>query len=173
MIKVYSGIKGFAVSLFLIAGIILFFSVFFWGISKAAELFLPLLTVLSYLLIIVFVLGILPASFSRDLRPTLGMYALLMSHGLGVSTWMMSFFYVIKTFGMGAIFVALLFQFLAPIAIIGAIFKGAWVIAGHLLIWISFTYGMRYYHQWLLNLNQRPTGKSRIIDVEVHEVEGH
>ena len=48
MMKVYSGIKGLVVLLFLAAGLILFFSVFFWGIAKAAELLLPLLTVLAY-----------------------------------------------------------------------------------------------------------------------------
>ena len=34
MIKVYSGVKGFASLLFFIAGSILFLSIFFWGFTK-------------------------------------------------------------------------------------------------------------------------------------------
>ncbi len=170
MIKVYTGLKGFAVSLFFIAGVVLFLSIFFWGITKAVELLLPLLLVLSYALIILFVLGILPASFLKNLRPSLAMYADLMSHALGVATWMMSFFFVIKTFGLVGIFLAFLFQFLAPIAIAGALLKGSWAFAGHLSLFICFTYGMRFYSQWLLSLNSRNQGKRDIIDVDVIEV---
>ncbi len=171
MIKVYTGLKGFTISFFFIAGVVLFLSIFFYGVAKAAQLLLPLLIVLSYLLIIVFLLGILPATFFKDLRPSLCVYSVLMSHALGVSTWMMSFFFVVKAFGFGAIFFALLFQFLAPIALIGAMLKGSWHIAGHLLLWISFTYGMRFYSQWLLNLNSRNHKKGDIIDVDAIEVE--
>ena len=153
MIKLYTGIKGFAVFLFFIAGVALFLSIFFWGFTKAIQLLLPLLIVLSYLLIIVFLLGILPATFFKDLRPSLCVYSVLMSHALGVATWMMSFFYVIKAFGFWGIFFAFLFQFLAPLALVGAMLKGSWHIAGHLSLWISFTYAMRFYSQWLLNLN--------------------
>jgi len=173
MIKVYTGLKGFAVSLFFIAGVILFLSIFFWGIGKAAQLLLPLLIVLSYLLIIVFLLGILPATFVKHLRPKLAVYSVLMSHALGVSTWMMAFFFIIKTFGLGGIFLALLFHFLALVAIAGAIFKSSWAIAGHLSIWIVFAYGMRYYSQRLLNLNSRNQDNSRIIDVDAVEVSDH
>jgi len=134
---------------------------------------LIIVIVLSYLLIIVFLLGILPATLVKKWRPALGMYCVLMSHALGVSTWMMSFLFVIKTFGLGGIFLAFLFQFLAPIAIAGAMLKGSWHIAGHLLLWISFTYAMRFYSQWLLNLNTRNREKRDIIDVEVTEVRGH
>ena len=171
MIKVYSGLKGFTVFFFFIAGVVLFLSVFIWGIAKAAQLLLPLLIVLSYLLIAVFIFGILPATFFKNLRPTLCVYSLLMSYALGVSTWMMSFFFVVKTFGGVGVFFALLFQFLAPIALGSAILKGSWDIAGHLAIWISFTYGMRFYSQWLLKLNSRKHEKGDIIDVDAIEVE--
>jgi hypothetical protein len=170
MIKVYTGIKGSAVALFFIAGVVLLLSIFFWGIAKAAGLLLPLLIILSYLLIIVFVLGILPATFFKNLRPALGVYSLLMSHALGVSTWMVSFFVVVKTFGLGGIFLALLLQFLAPIAIVGAMLKDSWVYAGHLALWISFTYGMRFYSQWLLNKTPREKDNKDIIDVDAIEV---
>jgi len=174
MIKVYTGIKGNLVLFFFIAGVILFFSIFFWGIAKAAELLLPLLIVLSYLLIIIFLLVILPASFLKHLRPSLCVYSLLMSHALGVATWMMSFLFVIKTFGLAGVFLALLFQFLAPIAIAGALLKSSWDIAGHLAVWISFTYGMRFYSQWLLSLNAPKDQKKRdIIDVDAIEVRDH
>ena len=169
MMKVYSGIKGLVVLLFLAAGLILFFSVFFWGIAKAAELLLPLLTVLAYLLIVVFVLGILPAAYFRNLRPTLAVYAVLMSQLLGVSTWMMAFFFIIKSFGTGALFLALFFQFLAPIALIGAIVKASWPTVMHLSVWLSFTYGMRFYSRWLLSSNSPKREKADIIDVEVVE----
>jgi hypothetical protein len=170
MIKVYTGLKGFTVFLFFIGGLVLFLSIFFWGIAKAVQLLLPLLILLSYVLIIVFLLGILPATFFKDLRPSLGMYAVLMSHALGVSTWMVSFFFVIKTFGLLGIILAFLFQFLAPIAIVGAMLKGSWTIAVHLSLWIIFTFTMRFYSQWLLNLNSRNLKKGDIIDVEAIEV---
>ena len=143
------------------------------GITKAAELFLPLLIVLSYLLIIVFLLVFLPATFFKDLRPSLSVYSVLMSHVLGVATWMMSFFFIIKAFGFWGIFFAFLFQFLAPLAIVGAMLKGSWHIAGHLSLWISFSYGMRFYSQWLSNPNFRRQQKGNIIDVDAVEVDNH
>ena len=171
MIKVYTGFKGFAATLFFIAGAILFMSVFFWGVTKAIQLILPLLIVLSYLLIFVFLLGILPATFVKNLRPSLIVYSLLMSYVLGASTWMMSFFFVVKSFGGGGIFLALLFQFLAPIALVSAVLKSSWHIAGHLALWISFTYGMKFYSQWLSQLNPpRHQDKSNIIDVDAVEI---
>jgi len=170
MIKIYTGLKGFASSLFFIAGIILLSSIFFWGITKALQLFLPLLIVLSYLLIIVFSLVILPSTFLKDLRPSLSMYAVWMSHALGVLTWMVSFFFVIKAYGFLGVFLALLFQFLAPVAIIGAMLKGSWSIVENLSIWISFAYGMRFYSKWLLNFNPPKQRKSNIIDVDAVEV---
>jgi hypothetical protein len=173
MIKVYTGLKGFTVSLFLIAGAALFLFIFFWGITKALELLLPLLIVVSYLLIIVFLLGFLPATFFKALRPSLAAYSVLMSHTLAVATWVMSFFFVVKAFGFGGIFLVFLFQFLAPIALVAAMLKGAWHIAAHLSLWISFTYGMKVYSQWLLNLNPQNQKKRDIIDVEAIEVGDH
>jgi len=171
MIKVYTGLKGFAVFLFFIAGVVLFLSVFFYGVAKAAQLLLPLLIVISYLLIVVFLLGVLPAAFFKILRPVLSMYAMLMSHVLGAAAWMVSFFVVVKAFGFWGILFALLFQFLAPVAIIGAMLQGSWVLAGHLSVWIIFTYGMRFYSQWLLSLNPRDQKNRDIIDVDAIEVE--
>jgi|GEM_PF-2504010 len=170
MIKVYTGLKGNLVFLFFIAGTVLFLSVFFWGITKAIQLLLPLLIILSYALIIIFLLVILPATLLKNLRPALCVYSMMMSHLLGVFTWMVSFFFVIKTFGVGGIFLALLFQFLAPIAIIGAMLKGSWAIAGHLTLWIGFTYVMRFYSQWLLNLNLKKPTRDDIIDVDAIDV---
>lgn len=171
MIKVYTGLKGFAVSLFFIAGVVLFFSILLWGFSKAIELILPILIVLSYLLIIVFLFGILPATFSsKDLRPSLCVYSVWMSHALGALTWMMSFFFIIHSFGWGGTFLVFLFQFLAPIALVAAILRGSWHIVGHLALWISFIYGMRFYSQWLLNFAPRNRKKGDIIDVDVVEV---
>jgi hypothetical protein len=170
MIKVYTGLKGFAVSLFILAGIILLFSILFWGLTKAIELLLPLLIVLSYLLIFVFVFGILPATFLKNLRPSLSVYSVLMSHALGVMTWMLSFFYVFNAFGFWGIFLTFLFQYLAPIALIAAIIRSSWQIVAHLALWISFTYGMRFYSQWLLSFNSPDWGKGDIIDVDATEV---
>ena len=149
MIKVYTGLKGLAVTLFFIAGVVLFISIFFWGMAKVIQFFLPLLIVASYLLIFIFLVVILPATFFKQLRPSLALYSTLMSHVLGFSAWMMFF------------------------ATVGAMLKGSWVYAGHLLLWISFTYGMRFYSQWLLNLNPRKQEKSNIIDVDAIEVRGH
>ncbi len=157
-------------SLFFIAGIFLFISIFFWGVTKAIEFISPLLIILSYALIIVFLLGILPATFFKPLRSSLGAYAVLMSQVLGVSTWMMSFLFVIETFGFLGIFLAFLFQFLAPIAIAGALVKSSWVLAAHLSIWILFIYAMRFYSQWLSNPGFRKGKQGDIIDVEAIEV---
>jgi len=170
MIKIYTGLKGNLIFLFFIGGLLLFLSIFFLGIAKAIQLLLPLLIVVSYALIIVFLLIILPATFFKNLRPNLCVYSMLTSQLLGVATWMMSFFFVIKAFGFLGIFLALLFQFLAPIALIGAILKGSWHIAGHLTIWISFTNAMRFYSLWLLNLSSRDQNKGDIIDVDAIEV---
>jgi hypothetical protein len=172
MIKIYTGLKNNMPLLFFIAGVIIFLSIFFWGIAKAVQLLLPLLIILSYLVIIVFLLGILPATFFKDLRPTLCAYSMLMSHALAAATWMMSFFFVIKAFGFLGVFLAFLFQFLAPIALAGALLKGSWHIAGHLALWITFTYAMRFYSQWSSNLNLGTQGKKDIIDVDIVEVRG-
>ena len=85
----------------------------------------------------------------------------------------MSFLFIIKTFGFWGICLAFLFQFLAPLAIGGAIFKGSWDIAGHLLLWTSFTYGMKFYSQRLSNLNSPNQQKGDIIDVDAVEVDNH
>jgi hypothetical protein len=170
MIKVYTGLKGFAVAFFFIVGLMLCLSIFFWGISKVIQLFLPLLIVLSYALIIVFLLGILPATFFKNLRPLLGGYSVLMSHALAASTGIVSFFFVVNALGFWGILVAFLFQFLAPIALVIAALKGAWPIAEHLTVWISFTYAMKFYSQWLLNVNSRNPEKRDIIDVDAIEV---
>jgi len=166
MIKVYTGLKGLAMSLVFIVGVILFVSIFFWGITKVGELLRPLLTIGSYLLIIIFVFGIFPSTFFKEMRPSLSAYSILMSQALGVATWMLSFFFIIKAFGFFGIFFAFLFQFLAPLAIAGALLKGSWHVAGHLLLWIGFMYGMRFYSQWVLNLNPREHKKGNIIDVD-------
>jgi len=170
MIKVYTGKNGFGIIFLFIAGMILFLSIFFWGITDVIQLFLPLLIVLSYLLIIIFALGFLPATYFKGLRPTLSVYSLLMAHALGVATWMLAFFYVVKNFGLMGIFLAFLFQFLAPLAIAGAVLKGSWHIVEHLALWISFTYGMRYYSRWVVDLIPQRQEKSRIIDVDAIEI---
>jgi len=171
MIKAYTGLKGFTVFFFFIAGTILFLSIFFLGIAKVIELFIPLVIAVAYLLIIVFLLGILPATFFKELRGSLSVYSVIMSHILGFATWVMSFFFVVKAFGMGGVVLVFLFQFLAPIALAGAMLKGAWHTAAHLSLWICFTYAMRFYSQWLLNLHPQDRKRGSIIDVEVVEVQ--
>jgi len=171
MIKIYGGLKGFTVLLFFFAGIVLLSLVFFWGITKAAELLLPLLAGASGILVIVFLCGVLPLSGVKNLRPYLCHYSMLMSKVLSVSTWMMSFLFVVKTLGFWGIFFSFLFQFLAPLALIAAILKGSWNIAGNLILWITFTYVMRVYSYWLAALDTQPPKKGRIIDVEIEPSE--
>lgn len=173
MIKVYTGKQGFTILLFFIAGMVLFLSFFFWGVTSMIQLFLPLLIILSYLLIIVFVVGFLPATYFKYLRPSLCLYSDKMSRALGIATGLMSFFIIVKAFGILGILFVFVFKFLAPIALIGAMIKGSWHIAGHLAVWISFTYGMKVYSQWLLNLNPQGQSKGQVIDVDVIEVENH
>jgi hypothetical protein len=170
MIRVYNGPGAGMVFFFFLAGLILFVSIFTWGMATAIQLLLPLLIVLSYALIVVFVLGILPASLFKDLRPSLISTSMLISYALGATTWMVSFFLVIKAFGFLGMFLAFLFQFLAPIALAGALLNGSWSIAAHLSLWILFTFAMRFYSQWLSGLNARPQKKGDVIDVEATEV---
>jgi len=167
MIKIYSGLKGFTVFLFFIAGLILLLLVFFWGVTKAAECLLPLLGIVSGILIIVFLCGVLPLSFFKKLRPYLCRCSLLMSNVLGVTTWMMAFLFVITVLGFWGILFSLLFQFLAPIALMGAMLKGSWGIMGKLSLLIIFTYGMRFYSYWLSALDSKVHKKGDIIDVEL------
>jgi hypothetical protein len=172
MIKVYTGFKGFAASLFFIGAMIIFLSIFFWGVTKAIQLVLPLLMGLSYLLIFVFLFGVLPSTFLKRLQPSLVVYTTLMSQALGVLTWMMSFFFVIKFFGYGGLFFVFLAPLLAPLALIGAMLKSSWNIAGHLSVWIGFSYVMKFYSHWLLNINSPKQEKSRIIEVDAIDVRG-
>jgi hypothetical protein len=84
---------------------------------------------------------------------------------------MMSFLFVVTSLGFWGIFFSFLFQLLAPIALIGAILKGAWDIAGNLTLWITFTYVMRFYSYWLAALDTQAPKKGRIIDVEIEKPE--
>jgi len=151
---------------FLIAGIILLWTIFFWGVTKASELLLPLLIKASAILIIVFLLGILPLSYFNKLHSFLSSSSMLMSHILSATTWMFSFLFIFYNLGFWGIFFFVFFQFLAPIALMGAVFKGLWSIAGNLLLWIVFTYVMRFYSFRLMARHNPATKKDTIIDVE-------
>ncbi|MEI7998522.1 MAG: hypothetical protein WCH62_03340 [Candidatus Omnitrophota bacterium] len=166
MIKVFSGFKGLSVVLFFIAGIVLLASLFFWGVTKAAELLLPFLSTVSGVLIVVFLCCLLPLTFIKNLRPSLSRYSILMSNVLGVTTWMMSFLFVMSSLGFWGIFFSFLLQFLAPIALLGAMLKGSWETVAKLSLWISFTYGMRFYSRWLSSLDSKMYKKGQVIDVE-------
>jgi len=149
MIKVYTGFRGLLTALFFLAGVALVISFFFWGITTVIRLILPVLIVGSYALIAVFILGILPATFAKHLRPSLMVYALLMSQALGTSAWLIFF------------------------ATVGEMLKGSWVYAAHLVLWIGFSFGMRAYSQWVSNLIPHGRDKSNVIDVDAVEVRGH
>jgi hypothetical protein len=171
MIKVYTGFRGLAFFLFFVAAVVLIGSVFFWGFTKAIGLLLPFLVFLSYLLIAVFVIVFLPATLIKTLRPLLAVYAFWMSTALNVLTWMVCFFFVVKAFGFLGILLSFLFQLLAPVALIGAVFKGLWPVAANLVVWISFAYGMKFYSRRLLEQvsSRRPRGN--VIDVDAIEIE--
>ncbi len=166
MIKVYGGLKGLAVFLFFVAGLIFILLVFIWGVTKAAGLLLPILSVISAILIVVFLGCVLPLSFVKKLRPGLIRYCILMSNVLGLTSWMMSFFFVMTTLGFWGILFSCFVQYLALIAFIGAVLKGSWNIAGKLFLWVTFTYGMRFYGRWLGALGSKDHKKTRIIDLE-------
>jgi hypothetical protein len=170
MIKIYTGTKGFLITLFFIGGVVVFLSVVCWGVAKAAELMLPVLIFFSYVLILAFIFGVLPATLVKHARPALAFYSNLISHALGVFAWMVSFFFVLKTFGFAAVFLVFLFQFLTLIALMAAVLKGSWSIAGHLAAWLCFM--IRFYRQWLSSLDSRPKHKGKIIDVDAVEIKG-
>lgn len=168
MIKTYSGLKGLTVILLLLTGVVLVASFFFWGITKASEFLLPSLSVVSYALIVLFLLCVWPLSFMKKLRPDLSRYSSLMSKVLGVTTWMMAFLFVVTHWGFWGVFFTFLFQFLAPIALIAAMYKGAWDTVGNLFLLLSFTYVMRYFSQWLsVSKGNTRNRDSRVIDVEI------
>ena len=166
MIKVYTGRQGLLISLLFLAGVVFFISIFFWGITKTIEFFLPFLVVASYLMIMAFLLGFLPATYIKELRPSLCVYSLWMSRALGVTAWLMSFLFIIKGFGALGILVALFLKYLSPIALVVAVFKGSWPIAGHLTVWMGCGYGMKFYSMWLLNLENRYPKRGEVIDVD-------
>jgi hypothetical protein len=91
---------------------------------------------------------------------------MLMSHILSATTWMFSFLFIFYNLGFWGISFFVFFQFLAPIAFMGAVLKGLWSVAGNLLLWISFTYGMRFYSLWLGAKHQQGKDKGTIIDIE-------
>ena len=166
MNKIPSVLKSFTVFLFLIAGILLLWAIFFWGVTKSCELLLPLLIKICAVLIMVFLFCILPLSFFNKLLPYLSKSSMLMSHILSATTWMFSFLFIFYNLGFWGIFFFVFFQFLAPIALIGAMLKGLWSIAGNLLLWIGFTYVMRFYSLWLIAKYKQGNEKGTIIDVE-------
>ncbi len=167
MIKVYSGFKGFTVFLFFVAAIVLLGALFFWGVTKASQLLLPFLSVVSYALIVVFLIFIFPFSYNQKFKPVLSRYCVTMSNVLGVTSWMMAFLFVVNTFGFWGILLAFLFKLLAPLAVISATVKSSWSIVRDLMVWIMFTYIMRFYSVWLLKSNERPFKKGRVIDIEI------
>ena len=150
----------------------LFLSILFWGFTKAVELFLPLLIVVSYLLIIVFLFGFLPATFIKDLRPSLCVYSVMMSHALGFRHMDDVFFLChqdLWILGDFLCFFISVFGTHCPCR--GNAQRVLGILPGIYILWISFTYGMRFYSQWLLSLNSREQKKGDIIDVDAIEVE--
>lgn len=172
MLKVYSGTKGFSAVLFLIGGIVVVSLLLIWGITKAAQFLLPSLTFISNALIILFLLCVLPVSYFKQLRLRLSRYCLIMSKVLSVASWMLSFLFVVTAFGIWGILLCFLFQFLAPVALFGAMLKGSWDIVNTLSMWIVFTYAMSFYGVWLarsLSSSTKRQNKSNVIDVEIEE----
>ncbi|MDE2028858.1 MAG: hypothetical protein KGK03_04010 [Candidatus Omnitrophica bacterium] len=171
MIRIYSGSRGFGFLLFFILGIFLLLLVFFWGITAIMQLLLPLLIVVSYLTIIVFVMGFLPATSIKRLRPALSRYSLLMSYCLGTAAWILAFLFVIRAFGFLGVVFAFFFKYLGFIALAGALAKGAWHVAAHLALWSIFAYVTKFYSQWLLTLKSYGRQRSgNIIDIQAREV---
>lgn len=166
MNKIPGVLKSFTVFLFFIAGVVLLWAIFFWGVTKASELLLPLLIKVSAVLIMVFLFCVLPLSFFNKLHTFLSTSSMLMSRVLSATTWMFSFLFIFYNLGFWGIFFFVFFQFLAPIALMGAVLKGLWLIAGNLLLWISFTYGMRFYSFWLVAQHKQVTERGTIIDIE-------
>ncbi|MBF0511758.1 MAG: hypothetical protein HQL13_05440 [Candidatus Omnitrophica bacterium] len=171
MIAVYSENKGLMGLLLGIAGTLVLLAAFFWGLTNIIQLFLPLLILFSYLLIVIFVFGILPWTARKGMKPLLALYSLRMSYALGAATWLLSLYIVIKAFGFWGILFIFAFKFLAPIAFAGVLFKGAWYIAAHLLLWMGFTHGMRVYSQWLSQWTPSSPAKDRVIDIDAIEVD--
>lgn len=125
--------------------------IFIFGILKVSEFLYPVISVLVGASIGLFLLIILPLSLFKNLQGHLAGLSLILSYVVGASVFMFSFLMIFYYLGWIAIFFMFMFNFVAPIAMIGLFFKGQWVAGFSLLLGIIFTYGMRFYGIWLVS----------------------
>lgn len=169
MIKTYSGLKGLIFLLGLTAGIFLLVFLCGWGIAKTSELFLPGISFLCNILILIFLVAVLPLSFVGKLRPDLSRFVFGMSRILGVASWMLSFFFIMTQLGAWGIIFGFSFRFLVLIALVGTILKNSWQTGFELGVWVFFFLVMEYFSRWLAARSLRKS-QSQIIDVEIEDV---
>ena len=170
MIKVYSGFKSWWIIALFLIGFFLLLHIFSWGMSSLVGLLLPALVILSYLLISIFLVVVLPLTLFKTMRWTLGVYARKMSKLLAVTTWLIGFFMLVKALDLIALLFIFSFKLLVPIALLFAMLKGKWHVAEHLALWMGFTYLMKQYSQWALAQLTSRSKTDKVIDVSAVEV---
>ncbi len=142
------------------------FIVLFLGFSEVVKFLYPFTSILAGISAGIFVIVIIPLSLVKNLRLRLAAISLTLSMICGASVWMYSFLVIIGYIGWPAIFLAFLFHFVAPVAIIGLLLKGQWQAGSYLIAGLAITYLIRYYSFWLGSSRRERQNKFEVIDVE-------
>lgn len=115
-------------------------AVIVFGVERISELLLPRLVTASYVIIGGFILLVYPLSRMPVFRKVLAGPVFLLGSLLASSAWAYALLFVMSALGIWGILCCFLFKVLTPIAVIGALFKGDWSMAGNLSLWIISSY---------------------------------
>ena len=137
------------------------------GPDKVSAAGTPWLVLAANILVAIFLLSVYLLVTLPQVRPFLSVVCPLITYVLGSCAWMYSILFVISALGFWGIFFCLLFQTLAPITFLGALFKGAWNVVGLLLFWQTAGFFMKIFNTRLAAELEREKEDSRIIDIEV------
>lgn len=113
-----------------------------------------------------------PLSYIKRLRPVLSSSALIMSMVLNATIWIYAYVFIVNELGWWGVLSMLFLQLLYPVAIIGAVLKDSWMIAGNIAVGLLMAYVMKLFSLRFMapRMNDRP-GEGRkggdIIDVEI------
>ncbi len=122
------------------------FALFLGGVAAGAWAFPVLSAVVG--VITVFVLPVLVLlSALKTTRRFAGQTLVFSSYFYGATLWIWSFFYTLHTWGWLAVIIGVFMAGvgIVPIAILAALFHGAWATIGQLLLGLLLTFGTRLY----------------------------
>lgn len=132
--------------------------VFYWGISRVAELVLPTLYSVTWIVLAVDLLILVPMTFVWKTKVLAGIGLFISSYVIGLTLWLTSALLVWYALGIWWVVGGLLLGGfgVVPIAMIGSVFKGEWQIAIVLVVMIIATYGFRL---WAVFLDEQVTSR--------------